>query len=71
MEDKKILKEFYMIADELEKNILKFNELEEQLKIAVDKKDTDMANNLLKEYKIVSNNIKILKEKSENLKNEM
>ena len=25
MEDKKLLKEFYLIADELDKNILKFN----------------------------------------------
>ena len=70
MEGKKLLKEFYLIADELDKNILKFNELEERLKIAAANNDLNLAQKLLTEYKQVSQNIKILKEKSEKLKEE-
>ena len=70
MEGKKLLKEFYLIADELDKNILKFNELEERLKIAALNNDLNLAQKLLIEYKQVSQNIKILKEKSEKLKEE-
>lgn len=70
MEDKKILKEFYLIADELDKNILKFNALEEKLKTAKDINDVEMAKKLLEEYKEVSKNIKILKERSQKLKEE-
>lgn len=70
MEDKKLLKEFYMIADELDKNILKFNELEEELKLAKEKNDIKKANELLEKYKIVSSNIKKLKERSAKLKEE-
>jgi len=70
MENKKLLKEFYLIADELDKNIIRFNELEKMLKIAKEKNDLEMANALLKEYKEVSSNIKILKEKSKKLKEE-
>ena len=65
MEDKKMLKEFYLIADELDKNILKFNELEEKLKMAKENNDIELAQSLLIEYKNVSNNIQLLKEKSE------
>ena len=68
MEDKQLLKAFYVIADELDKNILRFTELEEKLKVAKENNDIEMAEELLKEYKEVSNNIKILKEKSEKLK---
>ena len=70
MKDKELLKEFYLIADELDKNIIRFNELEEMLKIAKEKNDLEMASVLLKEYKEVSSNIKILKEKSRKLKEE-
>ena len=70
MGNKKLLKEFYIIADELDKNILKFNELEEKLKIAKQTNNIELASELLKEYKEVSNNIKILKEKSKKLKEE-
>ena len=70
MEDKKLLKEFYLIADELDKNILKFNELEEKLKIAKETNDIEMGNELLKEYKVVADNIKKLKERSKKLKEE-
>lgn len=70
MENKKILKEFYIIADELDKNIIKFNELEEKLKVAKETNNIEMANELLKEYKEISKNIKILKEKSRKLKDE-
>lgn len=70
MEDKKLLKEFYMIADELDKNIIRFNELEEKLKIAKENNDLTAANELLKEYKKVANNIKLLKERSQKLKEE-
>lgn len=70
MEDKKLLKEFYLIADELDKNILKFNELEEKLKVAKENNDIEMGNKLLKEYKIVAENIKKLKERSNKLKEE-
>lgn len=70
MEDKKILKEFYLIADQLDKSILKFNELEEKLKIAKENNDLEMVNELLKEYKSVAENIKKLKEKSRKLKAE-
>ena len=71
MEDKQLLKSFYLIADELDKNILRFNDLEEKLKTAKENNDIEMANELLKEYKKVSNNIKLLKEKSEKLKEEI
>ena len=70
MEDKKLLKEFYLIADELDKNILKFNELEEKLNVAKENNDIEMGNKLLKEYKIVAENIKKLKERSNKLKEE-
>lgn len=70
MEDKKMLKEFYLIADELDKNILRFNELEKKLKVAKENNDIEIANSLLKEYKEVSLNIKKLKERSEKLKEE-
>lgn len=70
MEDKKLLKEFYLIADELDKNILKFNELEEKLMIAKENNDIEMGNELLKEYKVVAENIKRLKERSKKLKEE-
>lgn len=70
MEDKKILKEFYLIADELDKNILIFNELENKLKKAQEENDVEEIRNLLGEYKIVSNDIKKLKEKSQKLKKE-
>jgi hypothetical protein len=70
MEDKKLLKEFYLIADELDKNILKFNELEEKLRIAKENNDIEMGNELLKEYKVVAENIKKLKERSKKLKEE-
>lgn len=71
MEDKQLLKAFYVIADELDKNILRFNELEERLKVAKENNDIEMANELLKEYKEVANNIKLLKDKSEKLKEEI
>ena len=70
MKSKKILKEFYVIADELDKNILRFNELEKKLIHAKETNDVELATVLLKEYKTVANNIKILKEKSEKLKEE-
>ena len=70
MEDKKLLKEFYMIADELDKNILRFSELEEKLKIAKENNDIEMANSLLEQYKQVSKNVKMLKERSAKLKEE-
>ena len=70
MKGKKLLKEFYLIADELDKNILKFNELEEKLKMAKENNDIELAQSLLIEYKNVSNNIQLLKEKSEKLKEE-
>lgn len=70
MEDKKLLKEFYIIADELDKNILKFSELEEKLKIAKENNDIERANSLLEEYRQVSKNVKALKERSAKLKEE-
>ena len=70
MEDKTLLKAFYAIANELDKNILKFNELELQLKEAKANNDLEKANELLKSYKKVANNIKILKKQSEKLKEE-
>jgi phage shock protein A len=71
MEDKKLLKSFYLIADELDKNIIKFNELEEQLKIAKENDDLVLAESLLKEYKEVANRIKEIKEKAQKLKEEV
>lgn len=68
MEDKKMLKEFYTIADELDKNILRFNELEKLLELAKDKNDVELLKKLYIEYKNVSNKIKELKERSERLK---
>ena len=70
MEDKKVLKEFYVIADELDKNILRFNELEEKLKTVKENNDLKLASDLLEEYKEVSKNIKVLKERSKKLKEE-
>lgn len=70
MEDKKLLKEFYLIADELDKNIIRFNKLEEKLKISKESNDVEAANELLKEYKEVAVNIKKLKERSQKLKEE-
>jgi hypothetical protein len=67
MEGKKLVKEFYLIADELDKNIIRFNELEEKLKVAKETNDIELANKLLVEYKEVSSNIKILKERSKKL----
>ena len=49
---------------------LKFNELEEKLKIAKENNDIEMGNELLKEYKVVADNIKKLKERSKKLKEE-
>ena len=66
--DKKLLKEFYVIADELDKNILRFNELEKLLETAKEKNDVELLKKLYVEYKEVSNKIKELKEKSERLK---
>lgn len=68
MNDKKLLKEFYVIADELDKNILRFNELEKLLETAKEKNDVELLKKLYVEYKEVSNKIKELKEKSERLK---
>lgn len=68
MENKKLLKEFYTIADALDKNIIRFNELELLLEKAKENNDVELLNKLLNEYKMVSNNIKVLKEKSEKLK---
>lgn len=70
MEDKKLLKEFYLIADELDKNIIRFNKIEEKLKIFRESNDVEAANELLKEYKEVAANIKKLKERSQKLKEE-
>lgn len=70
MEDKKLLKEFYLIADELDKNIIRFNKIEEKLKIFRESNDIEAANELLKEYKEVAANIKKLKERSQKLKEE-
>lgn len=67
MENKKMLKEFYLIADELDKNILRFNELEKNLKIAKENNDIELAETLLTEYMKVANNIRLLKEKSKKL----
>ena len=60
MNDKKLLKEFYVIADELDKNILRFNELEKLLETAKDKNDVELLKKLYIEYKNVSNKIKEL-----------
>lgn len=68
MNDKKLLKEFYVIADELDKNILRFNELEKLLETAKEKNDVELLKKLYIEYKEVSNKIMVLKEKSERLK---
>jgi hypothetical protein len=68
MNDKKLLKEFYVIADELDKNILRFNELEKLLETAKEKNDVELLKKLYVEYKEVSNKIMVLKEKSERLK---
>lgn len=70
MQDKKLLKEFYLIADALEKNILIFNELESKLKKAQEENNVEEMQNLLEKYKIVSNSIKKLKEQSKKLKEE-
>lgn len=70
MEDKKLLKEFYAVADALEKNIIRFNELEKLLEKAKEENNIELLKKLLTEYKVVSNNIKTLKEKSERLKEE-
>ena len=68
MVDKQLLKDFYLIADELEKNLIRFKELDEQLEVAKETNDVETAQNLLKEYEIVSKNIEVLKLKSEKLK---
>ena len=68
MADKQLLKDFYLIVDELEKNLIRFEELDEQLKVAKEKNDVEAAQKLLKEYEIVSKNIEALKIKSEKLK---
>ena len=70
MNDKKLLKEFYVVADALDKNIIRFNELEILLEKAKENNDVELLTKLLGEYKIVSNNIKTLREKSEKLKGE-
>ena len=69
MQDKELLKRFYIIADELDKNIIELKTLEDKLKIVKEKKDFKAAEELLEEYKKISNNIKKLKSKSEELKN--
>ena len=71
MEGKKLVKEFYLIADELDKNIIRFNELEEKLKVAKETNDVELANKLLVEYKEVSSNIKVLKERSKQLSEQL
>ena len=68
MADKQLLKDFYSIAAELEKNLIRFKELDEQLEVAKETNDVETAQNLLKEYEIVSKNIEVLKLKSEKLK---
>ena len=68
MADKQLLKDFYLIADELEKNLIRFKELDEQLEVVKEKNDVEAAQKLLKEYEIVSKNIEVLKLKSEKLK---
>ena len=70
MQDKELLKEFYLIASELDKNILRFKEVEDKMKKAQEENDQKSIQLLLNEYKIVSNNIKKLKERSEILKEE-
>ena len=67
MDEKSFLKKYYSIVDELDKNITRFTQLEKELEIAKANNDLELANTLLKEYKKISNNIKILKEKSEEL----
>lgn len=71
MEGKKLLKEFYLIADELDKNILRFNELEKMLDMAKENNDTNKILMLLNEYEKVAENIKKLNERSRRLKEEM
>ena len=46
------------------------SKLEEKLKIAKETNDIEMGNELLKEYKVVADNIKKLKERSKKLKEE-
>ena len=70
MEDKKLLKEFYLIADELDENIIRFNELEEKLKVAKETGDEEAVIMLLEEYREVASNVKRLKERSQKLKEE-
>lgn len=67
MEDKKLLKGFYTVVDELEKNIIKFNELEDKLEKAKKENDIKLAKQLLVEYKKVSKDIEALKGKCEKL----
>lgn len=64
----KVLTEFYLIADELDKNILLFNELEKKLEEAKKNNDTALAEKLLKKYKEVAENIRVLKERCKKLK---
>ena len=68
MADKQLLKDFYSIAAELEKNLIRFKELDEQLEVAKETNDVETAQKLLKEYENVSKNIEVLKLKSEKLK---
>ena len=67
MDEKSFLKKYYSIVDELDKNITRFTQLEKELEISKANNDLELANTLLKEYKKISNNIKNLKEKSEEL----
>lgn len=68
MPTSKVLTEFYLIAEELDKNILLFNELEKKLEEAKKNNDMALADKLLRKYKEVSDNIKDLKERSKKLK---
>lgn len=71
MKDENLLKEFYLIVEELDKNILKFNELEEKLNLAKENNDINEISMLLVEYKKVAENIKKLSEQSKRLKEEI
>lgn len=64
MPKSKVLTEFYLIADELDKNILLFNELEKKLEEAKKNNDEQLAKKLLVKYQEIANNIKQLKERS-------
>lgn len=65
MEGKKVLKDFYEIIHELEKNILEFQKLEKKLKKAKENKDKEEIVKLEEQYEKISNNISLLKKKIE------